>query len=50
MANSKEEKFIDMGRETVCVNNGRQQVSLQENRVNDRKEIAVTWQWSYCRF
>lgn len=29
-----------MEREAECVNKGRQQVSLQENRVNDRKEMA----------
>lgn len=29
-----------METETVCVNKGRQQVRLQENRENDRKEMA----------
>lgn len=29
----------------VCVNKERQQVRLQENRVNDRKEMAVELLW-----
>ncbi len=37
--NKKQEKASDVERETECMNRGRQQVSLQENRVNDRKKM-----------